>query len=189
MTTYSTAELMQLARQAGTVIPAFNIPYLPMMEPVIASLREMDSFGLIAVARLEWVKFEAKSAQAISEEYQRLKDERFTRLHLDHVPVIDEDNLRVDYEAVIEQAIRLGYQSVMVDGSRLSLGRISGRRARLQKWLTRRASLLKASWVRFSDTKLVRFPLTTSFLRAKKASLARRTRSASLLRQKWTGFL
>jgi len=112
---------MQLARQAGTVIPAFNIPYLPMMEPVIASLREMDSFGLIAVARLEWVKFEAKSAQAISEEYQRLKDERFTRLHLDHVPVIDEDNLRVDYEAVIEQAIRLGYQSVMVDGSRLSL--------------------------------------------------------------------
>lgn len=121
MTACSTTELMQNARRAGTVIPAFNIPYLPMMEPVITSLREMDSFGLIAVARLEWVKFEARGPQAICDEYQRLKDERFTRLHLDHVPVIDEDNLRVDYEAVLDEAIRLGYQSVMVDGSRLSL--------------------------------------------------------------------
>jgi fructose-bisphosphate aldolase class II len=40
---------------------------------------------------------------------------------LDHVPVIDEDNLSVDYEAIIQEAIQLGYQSVMVDGSRLSL--------------------------------------------------------------------
>ena len=54
-------------------------------------------------------------------EYQRLKDERFTRLHLDHVPVVDEDNLSVDYEGIIREAIELGYQSVMVDGSRLSL--------------------------------------------------------------------
>lgn len=117
----STKELMQNARRAGTVIPAFNIPHLPMMKPVVTALREADSFGLIAVARLEWIKFEARSLQAIREEYERVKDERFTRLHLDHVPVIDEDNLRVDYEAVIEEAIRLGYQSVMVDGSRLPL--------------------------------------------------------------------
>ena len=109
------------ARPAETVIPAFNIPYLPMMEPVLAALRDADSFGLIAVARLEWVKFEARSLRAVFEEYQRVKDERFTRLHLDHVPVIDEDNLRVDFEAEIREAIELGYQSVMVDGSRLPL--------------------------------------------------------------------
>ena len=108
-------------RPAETVIPAFNIPYLPMMEPVIAALRETDSFGLIAVARLEWIKFEARSMRAIFEEYQRVKDERFTRLHLDHIPVIDEDNLRVDFEAEIREAIELGYESVMVDGSRLPL--------------------------------------------------------------------
>jgi len=42
-------------------------------------------------------------------------------LHLDHVPVIDEDSLSVDYEAIIREAIQLGYQSVMVDGSRLPL--------------------------------------------------------------------
>jgi ketose-bisphosphate aldolase len=84
-------------------------------------LRETDSFGLIAVARLEWIKFEARSMRAIFEEYQRVKDERFTRLHLDHIPVIDEDNLRVDFEAEIREAIELGYESVMVDGSRLPL--------------------------------------------------------------------
>jgi len=109
------------ARRAGTVIPAFNIPFLPMMEVVVEALRDTDCFGLIAVARPEWVKFEARSVRAIYEEYQRVKDERFTRLHLDHVPVIDEDNLSVDYEAVIQEAIQLGYQSVMVDGSRLPL--------------------------------------------------------------------
>jgi fructose/tagatose bisphosphate aldolase len=37
------------------------------------------------------------------------------------VPVIDEDNLEVDYLAVIRHTIELGYQSVMVDGSRLDL--------------------------------------------------------------------
>lgn len=108
-------------RPAETVIPAFNIPYLPMMEPIVAALRETDSFGLIAVARLEWIKFGAQSSRAVFEEYQRVKDERFTRLHLDHVPVIDEDNVRVDFEADIREAIDLGFQSVMVDGSRLPL--------------------------------------------------------------------
>jgi ketose-bisphosphate aldolase len=92
-----------------------------MMEPIVAALRDMESFGFIAVARLEWIKFEARSMRIIYQEYQRVKDERFTRLHLDHVPVIDEDNLKVDYEALIQEAIQLGYESVMVDGSRLPL--------------------------------------------------------------------
>lgn len=39
----------------------------------------------------------------------------------DHVPVIDEDYQRVDYRSLIERAIRAGYQSVMIDGSRLPL--------------------------------------------------------------------
>jgi ketose-bisphosphate aldolase len=109
------------ARPAEAVIPAFNIPYVPMMEPVVAALRHTDSFGMIAVARLEWIKFEAHSMRAIRDEYERVKDERYTRLHLDHVPVVDEDGQEVDFEAEIREAIRLGYQSVMVDGSRLSL--------------------------------------------------------------------
>ena len=117
----TTNECILNAQRAKIVIPAFNIPYLPMMEAVVAALRDTDNFGLITVARLEWIKFEARSLQAIHAEYERVKDERFTRLHLDHVPVIDEDNLKVDYEAVIQEAIQLGYGSVMVDGSRLPL--------------------------------------------------------------------
>lgn len=113
--------LMLNAWKAGTVIPAFNIPYLPMMKPVIAALQEMDCFGLIAVSRPDWEKFEAQNIRAIYELYQELKDERVTRLHLDHVPVIDEDNKTVAYELILAEAIELGYGSVMIDSSRLPL--------------------------------------------------------------------
>ena len=89
-------------------IPAFNIPYLPMMEPIVQALRDTESFGLIAVARLEWTKFEARSLEAVAEEYERAGDARFTGLHLDHVPVVDEDNEEVDFEEVIRRTIDAG---------------------------------------------------------------------------------
>ncbi len=119
----SNAEFLLNAWRARTVVPAFNIPYLPMMEPIVRALRDTESFGLIAVARLEWVKFEAGSLEAVRDEYERVKDPRFTGLHLDHVPVLDEDNEEVDFEEVIHRAIHAGYGSVMVDGSRLPLDR------------------------------------------------------------------
>ncbi|MEW5814600.1 MAG: class II fructose-bisphosphate aldolase [Spirochaetota bacterium] len=114
-------DIMQKALREGYVVPAFNIPYLPMMEPTIRALADTESFGLIAVARLEWVKFGAKNLKAVFDEYHKYKDERYTRLHLDHTPVIDEDGLHVDYLDIISQAVDLGYDSVMVDGSRLKL--------------------------------------------------------------------
>jgi fructose-bisphosphate aldolase class II len=120
-TALGTAELVHRALKTGTVIPGFNIPYLPMMEPVVRALRDTNSFGLIMVARLEWVKFESGSLEAIRDEYERVKDLDHTRLHLDHVPVIDEDDLEVDYQETIQRAVRAGYGSVMVDGSRLPL--------------------------------------------------------------------
>jgi len=113
--------IMEKARETRTVIPAFNIPYHPMMEPVIRALRETECFALIAVSRNEWEKFKAGSPKAVYDLYRQLKDERFTRLHLDHVPVIDEDGLRVDYVPILEGAIAVGYESVMVDASRLPL--------------------------------------------------------------------
>lgn len=116
-----TNELLQRAWRKKMIVPGFNIPYLPMLEPVVQALRDCNSFGLVMVARLEWMKFEARSLTAVAEEYHRVKDERYTRLHLDHVPVIDEDNLRVNYLPIIRNAISAGFQSVMIDGSRLSL--------------------------------------------------------------------
>ena len=115
----TTNEIITRAWREGSVIPAFNIPYLPMMEPVVRALRDTESFGLVAVARLEWIKFAAGSPAAARAEYERVGDERYTRLHLDHVPVIDEDGLRVDFEHDIREAIDVGFQSVMVDGSRV----------------------------------------------------------------------
>ncbi|MGE0074682.1 MAG: class II fructose-bisphosphate aldolase [Sphaerochaetaceae bacterium] len=115
------ARIMRSAYDKHFIIPAFNIPHLPMMEPVVQALRETRSFGLIAVARLEWMKFSAQSISAVAAEYERVGDASVTRLHLDHVPVIDEDHLLVDYMNDIKTAIRVGYQSVMIDGSRLDL--------------------------------------------------------------------
>ena len=84
------ARIMRSAYDKHFIIPAFNIPHLPMMEPVVQALRETRSFGLIAVARLEWMKFSAQSISAVAAEYERVGDASVTRLHLDHVPVIDE---------------------------------------------------------------------------------------------------
>lgn len=121
LSTQSIHEMMVRAQQQRTAIPGFNIPYLPMMEPVVRALRDTRCFGLIMVARLEWEKFSAGGVKPIYDMYQQVKDEQFTRLHLDHVPVIDEDNRLVDYEAILTEAATLGYDSVMIDGSRLSL--------------------------------------------------------------------
>jgi ketose-bisphosphate aldolase len=117
---YRSATIMNVAWKKGIVIPGFNIPYLPMMEPVVRALHDTSTFGLIMVARLEWLKFKSGSMKSIRDEYEKLKDLGFTRLHLDHVPVIDEDNLLTDFENIIAEAIELGYDSVMIDGSRLS---------------------------------------------------------------------
>lgn len=114
-------EIMDKACRARVVIPAFNIPYLPMVQPVVEAVVAQNAFALLEVARLEWFKFESKSMAAVAEEFSRWSQPDHVRLHLDHIPVIDEDNQRVDYLALIGEAIALGYPSVMVDGSRLSL--------------------------------------------------------------------
>ncbi len=119
MTYRSTREIVLNAYRNHLAIPAFNMPYLPMMAPVVQALRDTQCFGLIEVARLEWLKFESGGLLAVREEYEKFKDPQYTRLHLDHVPVVDEDQNRIDYLPVIKEAIDLGYESVMIDGSRL----------------------------------------------------------------------
>ena len=113
--------IMKVAVEQHAVIPAFNVPYLPMAEPLIKALRDEKSFGFIAVARLEWVKFGSGSMDAVRAEYEKHKDPEYVRLHLDHIPVIDEDGKHVPYAEEIAHAVQIGYESVMVDGSRLSL--------------------------------------------------------------------
>ena len=114
-------EIMAMAYQSHTVVPAFNVPSLPMIKPVIQALKDTGQFGLIEVARLEWVKFEAQSPEAVAAEYHKYATAENTRLHLDHVPVIDEDGKRIDFMEILKQGIDAGFESIMVDGSRLPL--------------------------------------------------------------------
>lgn len=117
----SSREIVRRAHETGLVIPAFNVPYLPMIEPIIRAVSNCGAFAFVEVARLEWIKFEARGPAEVFAEFQRHADPSHVRLHLDHVPVIDEDGMRVDYMGIVRSAIATGYDSVMVDGSRLSL--------------------------------------------------------------------
>src|SRR5512137_548546 len=117
----SAAEIVSKARKLGVALPAFNIAHLPMVEPVIRAVRDQRSFALVEVSRIDYLKIGAKSPAAVAEEFRRHDDPAHVRLHLDHVPVIDEDGNRVDWRACIAEALALGYASVMLDGSRLPL--------------------------------------------------------------------
>jgi len=117
----SLKRIMEQAYHQHVVIPAFNIPYLPMVRPIVDTLKAFDCFGLIEVARPDVEKFGARSFKAVAEEFTKYADLNFTRLHQDHIPVIDEDWEEVDWRTLIQEALNLNYDSVMVDGSRLPL--------------------------------------------------------------------
>jgi len=114
-------EVMLNAYKSDAVIPAFNIPYLPMIRPVTEALFDMNCFGLITVALLEFRRFEAGNHKAVFQEYRQWCRPEWMRLHQDHVPVIDEDGNRVEYMEVLRQAVETGFDSIMIDGSRLGL--------------------------------------------------------------------
>lgn len=116
-----TKMIVRKALENKLVIPAFNIPHLPMVKPIAQAILDEDSVAMIQVARLEWEKFEAQSLERVAEEYFKYEKPGHTMLHLDHVPVIDEDHLQVDYLPIIRRAVKAGFKSVMVDASRLSL--------------------------------------------------------------------
>ena len=117
----SNAEVMTRARETGVAIPAFNIAYIPMVEPIVRAVVDTDAIAFIEVARPEWVKFDAKSPAAVIDEFRKHEDPAHVMIHLDHVPVVDEDHLRVDYLPIIKDSIEKGYGSVTIDGSRLAL--------------------------------------------------------------------
>ena len=51
-------DVVRRAWEVGTVVPAFNVPYLPMLEPIVRAVRDQDSFAIIETARIEWLTFE-----------------------------------------------------------------------------------------------------------------------------------
>ncbi len=114
-------DIVRAAWEAGTVVPAFNVPYLPMVEPVVQAVTDQNVSALIETARIEWLKFECYGPAEVAAAFAPFRSSPYVDLHLDHVPVVDEDDLQVDYLPIIRQAIALEYGSVMIDGSKLDL--------------------------------------------------------------------
>ncbi len=117
----NTKEVVGKARSIGKCIPAFNVPHIPMVKPIAQAIADENSIALIQIARVEWEKMSAQSLERVAEEYEKYQVPGHTLLHLDHIPVIDEDYKRVAYEELVSRALKAGYQSVMIDGSRLPL--------------------------------------------------------------------
>ncbi|UCC67639.1 MAG: class II fructose-bisphosphate aldolase [Armatimonadota bacterium] len=115
------AEIMRRACELRIAVPAFNVAYLPMVRPIVEALEASNSFALVEVARPDIERFGAQSYQAVASEFERHADRAHARLHQDHLPVIDEEQRRVEWRPLIEEALELGYDSVMIDGSRLPL--------------------------------------------------------------------
>lgn len=113
-------DIMTRACRNHVVVPAFNAAHLPMIKPILDALKKNNSFALIEVSRPDVEKFGAQSFKAIADEFKKHVDYKYTALHLDHVPVIDEDGKTVDWEKLIRDGISFGYDSVMIDGSRLA---------------------------------------------------------------------
>jgi fructose-bisphosphate aldolase, class II len=111
-------DVVRNAWAAGIVVPSFNIPYLPMMEPVIRAVRDENAFALIATAQIEWETLESKGPREVMEEFQKWEKPDCVRIHLDHICSVNENTHRPnDYYAIIGEAIAIGYPSVMIDGS------------------------------------------------------------------------
>jgi len=114
-------EAVLKAREKGIVIPAFNIAQIPIMDAIVKAVVDENSVAMLQVARVEWEKMSAGSIEETAEEFRRCGNPDHTMLHLDHVPAVDEDNKSVDYGSILKRAIDAGYQSVMIDASRLPL--------------------------------------------------------------------
>lgn len=115
------SRIMHAAFTHRILVPAFNVAYLPMVPAIVEALRQTETFALLEVSRPDITRFGAESFKAVKEAFDVHGDPSLSRLHQDHVPVIDEEGQIVDWRSLIDEALELGYHSVMIDGSRLPL--------------------------------------------------------------------
>ena len=114
-------EYMKKAYAKGILIPAFNAAYHEMVQPICETLKRLKTYGLCEISRPDIEKFGIDSFSKAAEYYLKYADSEYMSLHQDHVPVIDEDGLEVNYKTLIQEALDSGYQSVMIDASRIPL--------------------------------------------------------------------
>ena len=111
-------DVVKKAWKNGLIIPSFNIPYLPMVKPIIQAVADQESFAFIATAQVEWETLESKGPREVMDEFQKWNQPEHVRIHLDHIPSIHGVIKQpMDYYRVIVNAIETGYPSVMIDGT------------------------------------------------------------------------
>jgi ketose-bisphosphate aldolase len=115
------AKYMKRGYERGVLVPAFNAAYHEMVKPICETLKRLSTFGLCEISRPDIEKFGIESFTSAAEYYFKYADSDYMALHQDHVPVIDEDGYEVDYRKLVREALDAGYQSVMIDGSRIPL--------------------------------------------------------------------
>ena len=47
----NTREVILKAREKGKCVPAFNVPHIPMVKPIIEAIRDENSVAMVQVAR------------------------------------------------------------------------------------------------------------------------------------------
>ena len=60
----NTREVILKAREKGKCVPAFNVPHIPMVKPIIEAIRDENSVAMIQVARVEWEKMKPNLSSA-----------------------------------------------------------------------------------------------------------------------------
>ena len=184
-----TAQIIERAHAAGLAVPAFNIPYLPMIEPVVRALVDQDAFALDRdrAAGVDQVRGQGArgGAGGVPEVGAARPHPAAPR------PRAGDRRGRAAGGLPGRSSARrsaLGYGSVMVDGSRLTLaGEHRGHARRWPSWRTRRACRARRSWAPSWATRPARCRPTRSCSRRGAASPTWTRRCASCARPAATG--
>jgi len=65
--TQNIPEIMNRSFRERILISVFNVAFIPIIKPIVETLVECETFGLVEVAGLELKKFGAKSFEAVAE--------------------------------------------------------------------------------------------------------------------------
>lgn len=114
-------DVVRNAWKAGLVVPAFHVTHWAMFEPIVRAVTELDSFAFIATSCLDWAHSEVKGLKPVWVAFRESEQYAYVHLHLAHVPAINRAGHATRYLDAIQQAVEIGYGSIMIDGSRLPL--------------------------------------------------------------------
>lgn len=92
-------------------VPAFNFYTFSQLQGIVAAARQSQAPTLVQVSKRTWGLFETELLGWFVERYIPEWSEGYALAHLDHGWSLE----------VLQQALELGFQSVMFDGSHLSI--------------------------------------------------------------------